>query len=97
MESNAADFVHSEEMADFGGTVTLHRDSDGSIAGDQRHDAPAGRLPGRSRRRVRRHQLARIDRLEPGATEALKFESDDRRESGRGRPIVPKVRTPPAN
>ena len=29
--SNAMDFMHSEEMADFGGTVTLHQDSDGVL------------------------------------------------------------------
>ena len=29
--SNVADFMHSEEMADFGGTVTLHHDSDGVL------------------------------------------------------------------
>ena len=29
--SNVIDFVHSEEMADFGGTVALHHDSDGAL------------------------------------------------------------------
>jgi hypothetical protein len=29
--SNSKDYIHSEEMADFGGVVSLHRDSDGGL------------------------------------------------------------------
>ncbi len=72
--SNAKDYVHCEEMADFGGTVTLHRDSDGGLRVTNATTHPLddcravrGQSGGRG--------MVTIGRLDPGATAALKFES----------------------
>ena len=80
MESNDIDYMHSEQMADFGGTVTLHHDSDGAwrVTNGTTHPledcrAVRGGKPGGIDRR--------IGRLEPGATRALVFEPYSRRET----------------
>ncbi len=72
--SNVADFMHSEEMADFGGTVTVHQDSDKvwRVTNGTKHplddcQAVRGGKPGGID--------VGIGRLEPGATKALEFES----------------------
>jgi len=75
--SNVVDFVHSEEMVDFGGTVSLHRDSDGGLRVTNGTAQPLDDC------RIIRGlsggtDLARIGRLEPGATAVLKFKSYSR-------------------
>jgi len=76
--SNVVDFVHSEEMAEFGGKVTLHRDSNGGlrVTNGTTHPLDDCRvvcgLSGGT-------DLARIGRLEPGATAVLKFKPYSRR------------------
>ncbi len=70
--SNSKDYVHSEEMADFGGGVSLHRDSDGAlrIANGTKHPLENCRVI----------QIAdgggalqfTLQRLDPGATTRLK-------------------------
>ena len=77
--SNVADFVHSEEMEDFGGTVTLHQAGDRvlRVTNATAHpldncQAVRGRSGGRD--------LATLGRLEPGATAALYFEPYNNRE-----------------
>ena len=71
--SNSKDYIHSEEMADFGGTVTLHRDSDGGlrISNGTKHPLENCRViqnadhDGDTR-------LFTLGRLDPGATTRLK-------------------------
>ncbi len=71
--SNVADFMHSEEMADFGGTVTLRRDSDGGLRVTNGTPHPLDDCRA-VRGKSGSADLARIGRLEPGATAALHFE-----------------------
>ena len=74
--SNVTDFVHSEEMADFGGTVALHQDSDGVLRvtnGTKYAIDDCQALRGKSGVA----DLATIGRLEPGGTAALKFNPHD--------------------
>jgi hypothetical protein len=88
--SNVADFVHCEEMADFGGTVALHHDSDGGlrVVNGTTHPLDACRA-------VRGGKSASADlaigRLEPGATAALKFTPYSRR----GKPAADNPRQGP--
>jgi hypothetical protein len=71
--SNSKDYIHSEAMADFGGTVTLHRDSDGGlrITNGTKHPLENCRViqnadhDGEAR-------LFTVARLDPGATTRLK-------------------------
>jgi hypothetical protein len=70
--SNSNDYVHSEEMADFGGVVSLHRDSEGGmqVTNGTKHPLENCRVieianGGGS-------QLFTLPRLEPGATAQLK-------------------------
>ena len=71
--SNDDDFVHSEEMADFGGTVTLHHDSDGGLRVTNATKHPLDDCQAIRGGESGGRDLARIGRLEPGATEVLKF------------------------
>ncbi len=92
--SNVADFVHSEEMADFGGTVTLHHDSDKRLWVTNGTAYPLDDCRVVRGGRSRRVDRAQIGRLEPGASEVLGFEPDNRRGSvATGavseRPVVP--------
>jgi hypothetical protein len=67
--SNVTDFMHTEEMADFGGVVTLHGDSNGNLRVTNNTAHPLDDC-----RAVRGGiDLATIGRLEPGATAALNF------------------------
>jgi hypothetical protein len=72
--SNVTDFVHSEEMEDFGGTVTLHQDSDKvwRVTNATKHpldDCRAIRSGG-----SKSIDVAMIGRLEPGATAPVEGE-----------------------
>jgi len=71
--SNDADSIHSEEMADFGGTVTLHRDSDGvlRVTNGTAHPLDDCKI---MRGTSGVAELATIDRLDPGATKPLSFD-----------------------
>jgi hypothetical protein len=99
--SNATDYMHSEEMRDFGGTVALHHDSDGvlRVTNGTPHPLDAcqavrglepngGESPG--------FDLAQIGALEPGATAALKFEyQPPRKKAARTNiPVEPEGTTP---
>jgi hypothetical protein len=70
--SNVADFVHSEEMADIGGTVTFRRDNDGTV-----RVTNATRYPLNHCRAVRAtangSEMATIGALAPGETKDLMF------------------------
>jgi hypothetical protein len=74
VKSNANDFMHSEEMADFGGTVTLHQDSDGKWRVTNGTKYP---LDGCQAVRGTPNAVERVavDLLAPGATVALKLEN----------------------
>jgi hypothetical protein len=72
--SNANDFMHSEEMADFGGTVSVHQDSDGiwRVTNGTKYalddcQAVRGTSDGVER-------IEKVGSLAPGATVALKLE-----------------------
>ena len=67
--SNATDYMHSEEMADFGGTVTLHQDSDGVLRVTNGTKHPLDDCQAVRGTRDGEQELAQIGRLEPGATE----------------------------
>ena len=72
--SNAADFVHSEEMADFGGTVTLHDDSDGVLRVTNATTHPLEDCEAIRGSESGGAEQATIGRIEPGATPRLSFE-----------------------
>ena len=107
MASNAADYIHSEEMADFGGTVTLHDDSDGvlRVTNGTPHplddcQAVRGGESGRRRTGEDRPARARRDRgIEVRARyHREKATTDEPERTRQVHPAnVPKVRTPPAN
>jgi hypothetical protein len=71
--SNSKDYVHSEEMSDFGGVVSMHRDSDGGLRItngtkhplDNCHVIQIAEQGGRSRQFT-------VGRLDPGTTTRLK-------------------------
>jgi hypothetical protein len=76
--SHVVDCAHSEEMADFGGTVTLHKGSDGAVRMTNGTKHPLENCevircdtPGSA-------ETAAIDRLDPGATARLSFSEFNR-------------------
>jgi hypothetical protein len=79
VNSNDFDYIHSEEMVDFGGSIALHRDSDGTlrVTNATKHSLEGCQVIRGGKSGVR--DLARFGRLEPGATtKALSFSSDNR-------------------
>ena len=71
VNSNAEDFVHSEEMEDFGGTVTLHQDGDEEwrvTNGTKYRLEDCQAVRGGEAGRI---DVAKIGRLDPGATVPL--------------------------
>ena len=75
--SNVVDFMHSEEMADFGGAVTLHRDSDGGLRVTNGTPYPLDDC-GAVRGKTKSAEMASIGRMEPGASAPLRFRPYDR-------------------
>ncbi len=71
--SNASDYIHSENMADFGGTVTLHEDSDRVLRVTNGTPHPLADCQALRRTRDGKKELAQVGALEPGATERLDF------------------------
>ncbi len=78
VDSNEKDYIHSEEMADFGGTVALRRDTDGAM-----HVTNGTKHPLENCHVIRNGksgaERATIERLDPGATVRLNFKKFDRR------------------
>lgn len=80
VSSNTKDYMHSEEMADIGGTLTLRRDSDGilRVTNGTKHPLENCRVVRGEKSGTR---LASIDRLDPGATATLTFKKSERGQS----------------
>jgi hypothetical protein len=72
INSNAADFVHSEAMADFGGVVTLHYDTSGGmhVTNNTKHPLENCRVVW-NEDRTGNAAIFSIPRLDPGATARL--------------------------
>jgi hypothetical protein len=71
--SNSKDYIHSEEMADFGGVVSLHHDSDGGlrVTNGTKHPLEDCRVI-QVEDQGGETQLYTVGRLDPGATTRLK-------------------------
>jgi len=78
VDSNDKDYIHSEEMADFGGTVALRRDTEGfmQVTNGTKHPLENCHVIRNGKSGAER---ATIDRLDPGATVRLIFGSFTRR------------------
>ena len=72
--SNAKDYVHCEEMADFGGTVTLHHDSNGAmrVTNGTKFTLDDCRVVQGGKSGMRPELVQKLGRLEPA--QACRFE-----------------------
>ena len=75
LRSNTTAFMHSEVMADFGGTLALHRDSDGSLRVTNGTEHPLENCQILRIDDSGGGEIAAIAGLTPGETHALEFKS----------------------